>query len=86
MRHTIGILAYDEPGVMAKISGMFARRGFNIETLTVGKTETPNVSKIVIDIVGDDKQMEQIEKQLNKLIDVIKVSELPSENSVIREL
>lgn len=86
MKHTIGILVNDEPGVMAKISGMFARRGFNIDTITVGKTQEPHVSKIIISVIGDDKNIEQFEKQLNKMIDVIKVSELPIETSVIREL
>ena len=71
---------------MAKISGMFARRGFNIDTITVGTTQEPKVSKIIISLTADDKKIEQIEKQLNKMIDVIKVSDLPAELSVIREL
>ena len=86
MKHTIGMMVYDEPGVMAKISGMFARRGFNIDTITVGKTQEQGMSKIVITVAADDKKVEQIEKQLNKMIDVVKVSELPSELSVLREL
>ncbi len=86
MKHTIGMLVYDEPGVMAKICGMFARRGFNIDTITVGKTQAEKMSKIVISVIGDDREIEQIEKQLNKMVDVIKVSELPAESSVIREL
>ena len=86
MKHTIGIAVYDEPGVMAKICGMFARRGFNIDTITVGKTQEHGMSKIIITAEGDNKQLEQIEKQLNKMVDVVKVSELPAELSVIREL
>ena len=86
MKHTIGMMVYDEPGVMAKICGMFARRGFNIDTITVGTTQEPKVSKIIISLTADDKKIEQIEKQLNKMIDVIKVSELPSDVSVLREL
>src|SRR3989338_1329667 len=86
MKHTIAMTVNDEPGVMAKISGMFARRGFNIDTITVGKTQKEGISKIVITVIGDDKVIEQVEKQLNKMIDVIKVIELPAETSVIREL
>lgn len=86
MKHTIGMTVYNEPGVMAKVSGMFARRAFNIETITVGNTNIPNISKIVITLDGDNKQLEQIEKQLNKMIDIVKVSELPADLSVIREL
>ena len=86
MKHTIGMTVNDEPGVMAKISGMFARRGFNIDTITVGKTQIQNVSKIVITLIDDDRKIEQVEKQLNKMIDVIKVIELPAETSVLREL
>ncbi len=86
MKHTIGMTVYDEPGVLAKISGMFARRGFNIDTITVGNTQEKGVSKIIITVAADDKKLEQIEKQLNKLIDVIKVSEFHADLSVIREL
>ena len=86
MKHTIGMTVYNEPGVMAKISGMFARRGFNIDTITVGNTQEHGVSKIVITVDTDDREIEQIEKQLNKMIDVIKVFEFPADLSVIREL
>ena len=84
MKHTIAMTVIDEPGVMAKISGMFARRGFNIDTITVGKTQKEGISKIVITVIGDDRVIEQVEKQLNKMIDVIKVIDLPAETSVIR--
>ena len=84
--HIIGMLVEDQPGVMAKISGMFSRRGFNIDTISVGKTNTPNVSKMVLTIIGDDRIIEQVIKQVNKLIDVLKVVEFPSDNSIITEL
>ncbi|HLC96643.1 MAG TPA: acetolactate synthase small subunit [Candidatus Nanoarchaeia archaeon] len=86
MKHIISILVHDEPGVMAKISGMFSRRGFNIDTITVGKTTQPGISKIVVTVIGDEKTLEQVEKQVNKLIDTIKVTELPERSSIIREL
>jgi acetolactate synthase-1/3 small subunit len=86
MKHTISILVKNEPGVMAKISGMFARRGFNIDTITVGKTHKQELSKIVITVIGPDTEVEQVEKQLNKMIDVLKVTRLPSHISVIKEL
>jgi acetolactate synthase-1/3 small subunit len=86
MKHTISIIVKDEPGVMTKISGMFARRGYNIDNITVGKTQKPGISKMVITVIGDDRQIEQIEKQLNKMIDVIKIIELPADKAVIREL
>lgn len=83
-KHIISMLVEDQPGVMTRISGMFARRGFNIDTITVGKTNRPGVSKIVITVIGDDSTLEQVEKQINKLIDVTKVSDLG--NGIIREL
>ncbi len=86
MKHIISILVHDEPGVMAKISGMFARRGFNIDTITVGKTQKPGTSKIIITVIGDDRQIEQVEKQLNKMIDVLRLMELHPDKSVVREL
>ena len=83
-KHTISMLVEDQPGVLTRISGMFARRGFNIDTITVGKTNHPWISKIVITVIGDDHTLEQVEKQINKLIDVTKVSEM--EGGIIREL
>lgn len=83
-KHIISMLVEDQPGVMTRISGMFARRGFNIDTITVGKTNTPDISKIVITVIGDDNTLEQVEKQINKLIDVIKVNDLGT--GIIREL
>jgi acetolactate synthase-1/3 small subunit len=88
MKHThiIGMLVEDQPGVLARIAGMFSRRGFNIDTITVGKTSKPGVSKMVFTIIGDDRVLEQVEKQVNKLVDVIKVIELPPMDSIIIEL
>lgn len=84
--HVIAMLVEDQPGVLTRIAGLFARRGFNIDTITVGKTERKGVSKMVITVIGDDRIIEQVEKQVNKLIDAIKVIEMPEESSVIREL
>src|SRR3989338_1645860 len=84
--HIISMLVEDQPGVLTRISGMFARRGFNIDTITVGKTLKKGVSKMVVTVIGDDKTIEQVEKQINKLVDAIKVAELPEQDSVIREL
>ncbi|MBI4439800.1 acetolactate synthase small subunit [Candidatus Woesearchaeota archaeon] len=86
MRHTICILVNDAPGVMTRVAGLFARRGYNIDTITVGKTNSRGASKIIITAIGDDKTMEQVEKQVGKLIDVISVFELKPDDSVIREL
>src|SRR3989339_28579 len=85
-RHVIAMLVEDQPGVLTRIAGMFARRGFNIDTITVGKTTKPGISKMVISVIGDDETLEQVEKQVNKLVDTIKVIEMPEESSVIREL
>lgn len=72
-------------GVLSKISGLFSRRGYNIDSLTVGITDDPNLSRMTIMITGDEQMLEQINKQLNKLVDVIKVQEL-SPKAVCREL
>jgi len=84
-RCTIAVLVENKPGVLARVSSLFRRRGFNIESLAVGTTERPDVSRMTIVVRGDDRTLEQVMKQLNKLIEVIKVSDL-SENSVEREL
>jgi acetolactate synthase-1/3 small subunit len=86
MKHTISVLVENKPGVLSRVSGLFARRGFNIESLAVGTTEVPNVSRMTIVASGDDDVLEQITKQLYKLIDVIKVFDIPKEISVEREL
>ncbi len=85
MRHTIAALVEDKPGVLARVAGLFRRRGFNIESLAVGVTEKEGISRMTIVVSGDDRTIEQVTKQLNKLIDVVKVSDV-SVNSVEREL
>ena len=80
------MLVEDQPGVMSKVSGMFSRRGFNIDTISVGKTNTPNVSKMVFTVIGDSRIIEQVTKQINKLIDVLKVLEFPEDKSIVTEL
>lgn len=86
MKHIISVLVENKPGVLARVSGLFARRGFNIESLAVGTTEDPTVSRITLVAFGDDSVLEQITKQLYKLIDVIRVFDLPKDTAVEREL
>ena len=86
MKHTISVLVENKPGVLARVSGLFARRGFNIESLAVGTTENELVSRMTIVASGDDNVLEQITKQLYKLIDVIKVFDIPKDVAVEREL
>ena len=86
MKHTLAILVENKPGVLTRVAGLFSRRGFNIESLAVGVTENPDTSRMTIVVTGDDRVLEQVEKQLNKLIDVIRVSDIPVEESVNREL
>lgn len=85
MKHTISVLVENHFGVLARISGLFSARGFNIESLSVGETEDKDVSRMTIVVTVDESILEQVMKQLNKLIDVIKVSEI-SKNSVKRDL
>ncbi len=80
------MLVEDQPGVLTRIAGMFSRRGFNIDTITVGKTTKKGISKMVITVIGDDRTLEQVEKQINKLIDTVKVIEMPADKSIIKEL
>ncbi len=86
MKHTLAVLVENKPGVLTRVAGLFSRRGFNIESLAVGVTENPDISRMTIVVSGDDHVLEQVEKQLNKLIDVIRVSDIPVEDSVNREL
>jgi len=86
MRHIIGVLVENKFGVLAHVSGLFSARGFNITSLAVGETEDPTVSRMIIVVEGDDRTLEQIKKQLNKLIDIIKVYDLTKKNFVDREL
>ncbi|WP_139905250.1 acetolactate synthase small subunit [Clostridium thermarum] len=85
-KHILSILVENHSGVLSKISGLFSRRGYNIESLTVGTTEDPTISRITIVAEGDNTIIEQITKQLNKLIDVIKVQKIDTENAVTREI
>ena len=85
-RHTLSVLVENKPGVLARISGMFARRGFNIHSLAVGPTEFSDVSRMTIVVNVEDKPLEQVVKQLNKLINVLKIVELENDASVEREL
>jgi acetolactate synthase-1/3 small subunit len=86
MRHTISVLVENKFGVLARISGLFSARGFNISSLAVGETEDPSVSRMTIAVEGDEKTLEQIKKQLNKLIDVIKVVDFKEGEFIDREL
>ena len=86
MRHTISVLVDNEFGVLSKVSGLFSGRGFNIESLCVAETLDRKVSRMTIVTTGDDQVVEQITKQLNKLINVIKVSDLTAEEHIEREL
>jgi acetolactate synthase I/III small subunit len=85
-KYTIAILVNDQPGVLQRVSGLFGRRGFNIESITVGASEEPGLSRMVIVTTGDDHTLEQIQKQLYKLIDVIKVIDISANPMVGREL
>jgi acetolactate synthase-1/3 small subunit len=86
IKHTISILVNDQPGVLQRVAGLFGRRGFNIESITVGASEEPGLSRMVIVTTGDHRTMEQIQKQLYKIIDVIKVVEVSASPMVAREL
>ena len=86
MQYTLSILVENQAGVLSKISGLFSRRGFNIDSLAVGVTTYPNVSRITIVANGDEYVVEQLEKQLNKLIPVIKVKRLAEGDFISREL
>ena len=86
MQHTISILVSNKFGVLSRISGLFSGRGFNIESLNVAETTDPNISRMTIVTRGDEKKIEQITKQLNKLIDIIKVIDLTEESFIDREM
>ncbi|MCX6690119.1 MAG: acetolactate synthase small subunit [Methanoregula sp.] len=84
--HTLNILVEDRPGVLSRITGLFSRRGYNIESLAVGTCEIADMSRITVTAFGDDAQIEQVRKQLSKLIDVIRVSDLTATERVERQL
>lgn len=85
-KHIISVLVQNQPGVLAHIAGMFAARGFNIDSLVVGRTEDPKLSRMVIVSTGDDATLEQIRKQLGKIITVVKVRDLSEQKCVERDL
>jgi acetolactate synthase I/III small subunit len=85
-RHTLSVLVENKPGVLARVSALFSRRGFNIDSLAVGPTEHPDVSRMTIVVNVEDLPLEQVTKQLNKLVNVLKVVELDLDASVQREL
>jgi acetolactate synthase-1/3 small subunit len=85
-RHTLSVLVENKPGVLARVAGLFSRRGFNIDSLAVGPTEHPEVSRMTIVVNVEESPLEQVTKQLNKLVEVIKIVELDSAASVAREL
>ncbi len=84
--HTIAAIVENKPGVLVRIAALFSRRGFNIDSLTVGATDNPDYSRMTITVDGDEVVLEQVTKQLNKLVNVIRVSELLPSESVEREL
>ncbi|WP_333786969.1 acetolactate synthase small subunit [Methanomethylovorans sp.] len=86
MKHTLAVLVENRYGVLSRVAGLFARRGYNIDSLAVGVTEDPTISRMTIVVRGDDLVLEQVTKQLNKLIDVIRVTDLGTEDTVEREL
>jgi acetolactate synthase I/III small subunit len=85
MSHVLSLLVEDKPGLLTRVAGLFARRGFNIESLAVGKSEIPGLSRITVVVDVDELPLEQITKQLNKLVNVIKIVELDAGQAVTRE-
>jgi acetolactate synthase-1/3 small subunit len=86
MKHTLSILVENKPGVLTRVAGLFARRGFNIESLAVGLSEDPRLSRITIVIDGDEHPVDQVTKQLHKLINVVKIRDLEPQYTVASEL
>jgi acetolactate synthase I/III small subunit len=83
--HVLSLLVEDKPGLLTRVAGLFARRGFNIESLAVGKTEIPGLSRITVVVDVEELPLEQVTKQLNKLVNVLKIVELEPDQSVQRE-
>ncbi|WP_292371622.1 MULTISPECIES: acetolactate synthase small subunit [unclassified Methanosarcina] len=86
MKHTLAVLVENKSGVLSRVASLFSRRGYNIDSLAVGVTEDPKTSRMTIVVDGDDHVLEQVTKQLNKLVDVIKVSDIGGDEAVEREL
>jgi acetolactate synthase-1/3 small subunit len=85
MSHVLSLLVEDKPGLLTRVAGLFARRGFNIESLAVGKSEIPGLSRITVVVDVEELPLEQVTKQLNKLVNVLKIVELDPSQSVLRE-
>jgi acetolactate synthase-1/3 small subunit len=86
MKHILSALVQNKPGVLAHVAGMFAARAFNIDSLTVGRTEDPALSRMTIVVIGDDRTVEQVRKQLAKIISVVKVQDFVGQDVVARDL
>jgi acetolactate synthase I/III small subunit len=86
MRHVLSALVQNQPGVLAHVSGMLASRGFNIDSLAVGETESPELSRMTFVVHGDDAELDQVRKQLDKIVTVVKVLDISSEDFVERDL
>lgn len=86
MKHIISALVENKPGVLAHVAGMFAARGFNIDSLVVGRTEDPNLSRMTLVVIGDDRVVEQVRKQLTKIVPVVKVQDFAGRPVVARDL
>ena len=85
-KHTLVALVEDKPGVLNRVASLFRRRGFNIDSITVGQSETPNISRMTIVVDGTNTSVEQVRKQLEKLIETVKVTDITGDNVVVREL
>ncbi|MDW5551478.1 MULTISPECIES: acetolactate synthase small subunit [Methanosarcina] len=85
-KYTLAVLVENKSGVLAKVAGLFSKRGYNIDSLAVGVTEDPEISRMTIVVQGDDQVLEQVTKQFNKIVDVIKVSDIEGDDTVEREL
>ena len=86
MKHIMSALVENKPGVLAHVAGMFAARGFNIDSLVVGRTEDPNLSRMTIVVIGDDRIVEQVRKQLGRIVPVVKVQDYVGKPVVARDL
>ena len=86
MKHTISVLVQNLPGVLSQVAGLFAARSYNIDSLVVGRTEDPTLSRMTIVVVGDDRIVEQVRKQLGKLLAVVKIVDYVGEDLVSRDL
>ncbi|MDD2211479.1 MAG: acetolactate synthase small subunit [Clostridia bacterium] len=86
MKHTLAVLVENRPGVLSHVAGLFARRGYNIESLVVGETEDQGVSRMTLVVAGDERVIEQVTKQLNKQVEVIKIQDITNEETVDRQM